>query len=191
MYYMFCSVISPAKGSVLKKKKELRCAKSNRKSLTCLRSLVLVNILGLLLTSPSICWISTMDHASARVGSHTGPLILNNAQARGHAGGRNDTVTYGRKMCGTQSGAVARPRWGNLPSSELLHVSHSRALPPVIPSTQFGDGWVGGWVASSPAAFTVSVLVGGAAVEINFLKGGWGEGSTRPRFISGLRHKRT
>lgn len=30
---------------------------------------------------------------------------------------------------------------------------------------------------SSPAAFTVSVSVGGAAVEINFLKGGWGRGA--------------
>lgn len=31
-----------------------------------------------------------------------------------------------------------------------------------------------GWVESSPAAFTVSVLVGGAAAEIHFLKGAGG-----------------
>lgn len=189
MYYMFCSVIYLTKGSVLKKK-ELRCAKSNRTSLTCLRSLVLVNILGLLLTSPSNCWISTMDYASARVGSHTRPLILNNAQARGHAGGRNDTMTYGRKMCGTQSGAVARPRWGNLASSELLHVSHSRALPPVIPSTVWG--WMGWWVGGELAGCIYSKCIGWRSSSGNkFFKRGLGEGSTRPRFISGLRHKRT
>lgn len=78
----------------------------------------------------------------------------------------------------------------NRPSSKLLHIRHSGSLPLVIV-------WrVEGGLGSSPAAFTVSVLVRGAAVEIHFLKGRWGKGGggrggTRPRFSSGWRCKRT
>lgn len=100
------------------------------------------------------------------------PLIPNNAQARGHAGGQNDAATYGRKMCGTRSGADARLRWGNLPSS--FPVSHSGSLPPGIASTV----WDGGRVGSAPAAFTVSVLVRRSSSGNKFLKkGGWGRGA--------------
>lgn len=109
---------------------------------------------------------------------------MNNAQARGHAGGRHDTVTYGREMCGTRSGTDARPRWGNIPSSKLLHISHSGSLPPVIASTVWDGGWVGGWVCDSGGGLSsciYSKCIGWRSSSGNkFFKRGLGEGKRPP-----------
>lgn len=135
---------------------------------------MLVNILGLLLTFPCVTLVMDknpldFDNRLCECERLLSYQALNTEQCTG-SWARRRSERHGdiwqkyvwhteRRGCTTTPGK----------SSELQTVSRqSFWVASFCNSKQSLGWWVGGWMGSSPAAVTVSVLVGGAAVEIHF-----------------------